>query len=88
MFYEVCDGWKEFDWAVALQQLVEILEEAFEKTSKKLKNFIKCQLQQRFASMPNYIKPYLPIFKLRKFKNKIIIKQNRAKVGTEQLLLS
>ena len=61
MFYEMCDQLKELDWAIALQQLVEILEEALEKTSKKLKNFIKSQLQQWFASLPNYIKAYLPI---------------------------
>ena len=61
MFYELCDELKELDWAVALQQLVEILEEALEKTSKKFKHFIKCQLQHWFASLPNYIKAYLPI---------------------------
>ena len=36
---------------------------SFEKISKKLKNFIKYQLQQWFASLPNYIKTYLPILK-------------------------
>ena len=61
MFYELCDELKELDWAVALQQLIEILEEALEKTSKKFKHFIKCQLQHWFASLPNYIKAYLPI---------------------------
>ena len=61
MFYELCDELKELDWAIALQQLVEILEEALEKSSKIFKKFIKCQLQQWFASLPNYIKVYLPI---------------------------
>ena len=61
MFYKLCDELKELDWAIALQQLVEILEKALEKTSKKSKNFIKSQLQQWFASLHNYVKAYLHI---------------------------
>ena len=29
--------------------------------TEMIKKFIKCQLQQWFASLPNYIKVYLPI---------------------------
>lgn len=40
MFYELCDEMNELDWAVALQQLIEFLENALEKTNKKFKKFI------------------------------------------------
>lgn len=60
MFYELCDEINELDWAVALQQLIELLEDALEKTNKKFKKLIKSQLQQWFAGLPNYIKAYLP----------------------------
>lgn len=60
MFYELCDEINELDWAVALQQLIELLEDALDKSSKKLKRLIKSQLQQWFSALPNYIKVYLP----------------------------
>lgn len=60
MFYELCDEINELDWAVALQQLIELLEDALEKTNKKLKKLIKSQLQHWFATLPGYIKAYLP----------------------------
>jgi hypothetical protein len=60
MFYELCDEINELDWAVALQQLIELLGDALEKSSKKFKKLIKSQLQQWFAGLPNYIKVYLP----------------------------
>jgi len=60
MFYELCDEVNELDWAVALQQLIELLEDALEKTNKKFKKLITSQLQQWFAGLPNYIKAYLP----------------------------
>lgn len=60
MFYELCDEVNELDWAVALQQLIELLEDALNKTNKKFKKLIKSQLQDWFAGLPNYIKVYLP----------------------------
>lgn len=60
MFYELCDEVKELDWAVALQQLIELLEDALKKTNSKFKKLIKSQLQHWAAGLPNYIKVYLP----------------------------
>ncbi|PWA04497.1 IS4 family transposase [Pueribacillus theae] len=61
MFYELCDEISELDWAVALQQLIELLEDALKKSSKKIQKLIKGQLQQWIAGLPNYIKVYLPV---------------------------
>ncbi|MED4977728.1 IS4 family transposase, partial [Weizmannia sp. CD-2023] len=47
--------------AVALQQLVEILEDTLDKSNKKIQQLIKSQLQQWIAGLPNYIKVYLPV---------------------------
>lgn len=62
MFYELCDEVNDLDWAVALQQLIELLESALNKSSKPLKELVKSQLQQWFTALPNYIKAYLPDF--------------------------
>ncbi|MGG3697547.1 IS4 family transposase, partial [Heyndrickxia faecalis] len=61
MFYELCDEIDDLDWAVALQQLVEILEDTLDKSKKKIQQLIKSQLQQWIAGLPNYIKVYLPV---------------------------
>lgn len=61
LFYELCDEVNELDWAVALQQLVELLEDALKKTNKGVQKLIKSQLQQWIDSLPSYIKAYLPI---------------------------
>lgn len=37
LFYELCDEIDELDWAVALQQLIELLEDALKKTKNKFK---------------------------------------------------
>ena len=66
MFYELCDEINELDWSVALQQLIELLEDILKHTNKRIQKLIKSQLQQWVAGLPNYIKVYLPIFKLRK----------------------
>lgn len=60
MFYELCDEIGDLDWTVALQQLIELLDDALEKTNKKFKKLIKRQLIQWNAGLPNYIKAYLP----------------------------
>lgn len=61
LFYELCDEVSELDWVIALQQLIELLEDALKKTNKKINKLIKSQLQQWIAGLPNYIKAYLPI---------------------------
>ncbi|WP_010532239.1 IS4 family transposase [Lentibacillus jeotgali] len=60
MFYELCDEVNDLDWAVALQQLIEILEDTLKTTNKKVQQLIKRQLQQWIAGLPNYIRVYLP----------------------------
>jgi hypothetical protein len=61
LFYELCDEINELDWAVALQQLIELLEDTLKKTNKKIQKLIKSQLHQWIAGLPNYIKAYLSI---------------------------
>lgn len=61
MFYELCDEISDLDWAVALQQLIELLEDVFKKGNANIQRMIKSQLQQWIAGLPNYIKVYLPI---------------------------
>ena len=38
LFYELCDEVNELDWAVALQQLIELLQDALKQTNKKSKS--------------------------------------------------
>ncbi|MEC1723104.1 IS4 family transposase [Schinkia azotoformans] len=61
LFYELCDEVNELDWAVALQQLIEFLQDALEHTNKKIKKLIQSQLEQWISGLPSYIKAYLPI---------------------------
>ncbi len=61
IFYELCDEINDLDWAVALQQLIELIEDAIRKSNKRIQKLIKSQLQQWTAGLPNYIKAYLPI---------------------------
>ncbi|MDD2496552.1 MAG: transposase [Desulfitobacteriaceae bacterium] len=61
MFYELCDEINDLDWAVALQQLLQLIEDILKKSNKNMNKLIKSQLQQWFAGLPNYIKAYLPI---------------------------
>ena len=61
MFYELCDEISDLDWAIALQQLIELLEDTLKESNKKIQKLIKSQLQQWIANLPNYIKAYLPI---------------------------
>ncbi|SFP58344.1 hypothetical protein SAMN05421839_13034, partial [Halolactibacillus halophilus] len=51
----------ELDWAHALYQLFELLEDTLKQTNNKIQNIIKSQLQQWFDTLPSYIKAYLPI---------------------------
>ncbi|WP_436836462.1 IS4 family transposase [Paenibacillus tritici] len=61
LFYLLCDEVGTLDWAVALQQLVELMNEIANQVGKKLSAMIKSQLQHWIAALPNYIKAYLPI---------------------------
>ena len=49
------------DWAVALQQLVKLMNELANQVGKKLSAMIKSQLLLGSLSLPNYINAYLPI---------------------------
>ncbi|MCD8501082.1 MAG: IS4 family transposase, partial [Bacillaceae bacterium] len=51
----------ELDWAVALQQLIELVQDALKQTSKAVTKLIQSQLQQWISDLPSYIKAYLPI---------------------------
>ena len=59
LFSILCDEVSELDWAIALQQLLEILNDISEKVGKKLSRFIKGQLQQWIMALPAYIRVYL-----------------------------
>lgn len=61
LFHLLCDEVSQLDWAVALKQLIEILEEVAKKASKTITTLIQTQLQQWIAALPSYIKAYLPI---------------------------
>lgn len=61
LFYELCDEANELDWAVALQQLLELLQDALKRTNKNGQKLIQCQLEQWISSLPSCIKAYLPI---------------------------
>lgn len=52
LFYEFCDEVSILDWAVALQQLVELVSEIATKVDKKIIKLIKSQLQQWNAGLP------------------------------------
>lgn len=61
LFYELCDEVSSIDWAIALQQLVELINEIATKAGKKLAKLIQSQLQHWIAGLPKYIKAFLPI---------------------------
>ncbi len=60
LFLALCDEVSELDWAVALSQLVELMQDISRKTGKRMSNWIRSQLQQWIGALPNYIKAYLP----------------------------
>jgi len=59
LFTLLCDEVGELDWAVALQQLLDIVNDVSEKAGKKLSKLIKSQLQQWIMALPAYIRVYL-----------------------------
>ena len=60
LFYDLCDEVNELNWAVALQQLIELLQDVLKKTNKQTQQLLKNQLSQWIAGLPSYIKAYLP----------------------------
>lgn len=61
LFYELCDEVNSLDWAIALQQLVDVINEIATKAGKKLEKLIQSQLQLWISGLPKYIKAFLPI---------------------------
>lgn len=61
LFYLLCDEVSTLDWAVALQQLVDLINEVATKANKKLSKLIRSQLQQWIDALPSYLKAYLSI---------------------------
>ncbi len=60
LFHLLCDEIGQIDWAIALKQLIEILETVAKGASKKITTLIQKQLQQWIAALPSHIKAYLP----------------------------
>ena len=61
LFYELCDEVNELDWAIALQQLIKLLQDVLKRMYNKTSKLIQSQLEQLIAGLPSYIKAYLPI---------------------------
>lgn len=70
LFYELCDEANELDWALVLQQLIELFQDALKQTHKKIKKLIQNQLEQWISGLPSYIKAYLPISLCESWDNK------------------
>jgi DDE superfamily endonuclease len=61
LFYLLCDEVGTIDWAIALEQLLDLITEIAKQAGKRITKLIQCQLQQWIAALPNYIKAFLPI---------------------------
>ncbi|MDF2684786.1 MAG: transposase family protein, partial [Brevibacillus sp.] len=61
LFYLLCDEVGTLDWVLALQQLLDLINEVAKQAGKKLSVLIQRQVQQWISALPNYIKAYLPI---------------------------
>lgn len=61
LFYLLCDEVGTMDWLVALQQLLDLINEVTQKAGKKLSALIGRQLQHWITALPSYIKTCLPI---------------------------
>jgi hypothetical protein len=59
MFFELCDEVSQLDWIIALQTLLDVIEDAAKNANRKITNLIKSQLQQWMSGLPSYIKAYL-----------------------------
>lgn len=61
LFYLLCDEVGTLDWTIALQQLLNLINEVAGKAGKRLSALIQRQLQQWISALPSYIKACLPI---------------------------
>jgi hypothetical protein len=61
LFHLLCDEVSQLDWAIALKQLIDLIEDVAQKANKKITKLIQTQLEQWIAGLPSYIKGYLPI---------------------------
>jgi hypothetical protein len=61
LFLALCDEVGELDWAVALSQLVDIVNDIAKQVGKRISKLISSQLQRWIDGLPNYIKAYLPV---------------------------
>ena len=61
LFLALCDEVAVLDWAVALNQLVEIINKVVEKANQRISKLIRRQLQEWMSGLPSYIKVYLSI---------------------------
>ncbi|CAH8771849.1 hypothetical protein H7S4_004584 [Paenibacillus dendritiformis] len=57
----LCDEVGTLDWEVALQQLLDLINEVATKVGKKPSTLIQRQFQQWILALPNYIKVCFPI---------------------------
>ena len=48
LFYDLCDEVNELDWAVALQQLIELLQDVLKKTNKQTQQLLKINYHNGF----------------------------------------
>lgn len=60
MFLDFCDEVSTLDWAIALQQLMQLMVDIAKNSSKKVSSLIKSQLQQFISGLPSHIKACLP----------------------------
>ena len=61
LFYELCDQIEDLDWAIALQQLIKLLQNTLQHVNRKIQKMVKDQLMQWIDALPNNIEAYLPI---------------------------
>ena len=61
LFLVLCDEVAVLDWAVALSQLVEMINEVAQQANQRISKLIRRQLQKWMNGLPSYIKVYLPI---------------------------
>jgi hypothetical protein len=61
LFYELCDEVSQLDWAIALQTLMDLLEDITKQVGRKVKQLVQEQLQQWIEGLPRFIKAYLSI---------------------------
>nr|WP_307720028.1 hypothetical protein [Paenibacillus koleovorans] len=56
ILFLLCDEVGTMDWAIALQQLLDLINEVATKAGRRLSALIQRQLQQWMSALPIYIK--------------------------------